>query len=671
MKKILALIAYFFLPFESGAQNDSLQIRIHETFAGASGLLTKVHAEFAQSSVFKSQRELEYWIDFKIAANLPRDLRDTLQNKIANAFVYYANYYKNKIAKKFPRECKIALYPAFEGPRRDINFDPKNFYAKQTIKIRNEEEILIIEADNVVIKKSALEVARVQIPDTRIDIALAYQLPASSYDQSVGLQNEKLSHSIHDLVNTFWSIHSEKIKQNPADAGYSYVALNEDIFRENIFKSLENNGDARGTSMFQNFLTHFLGNYNVKYYPNIPIDDTTTSHPPSSSRTQQLDPRKLENYSLGVVSASKKDYDARKALIPTFKHFTTTQNFSLREIVIAFESELFRRDIRVRFNKVYEHKPELADKFVDDILRFFYGFTTAITIQDVDRIREFYHDMAIRSFFPGQSSSLENKRVVSFGAGEIAKRFNEKLRQRDREIYMTLNEGNAKNNTPSTVWIYMQQEEKFEPKVISDIAANNDDLETLRHLPAYLMTVNTIQRWRTIRRKDQRLALNDKAEVEFTLLCLNMENLREQLNNTPEQAFDKITIFTLASYLQDLRLDMYEGEEEELKTYYKNLWNYLEENRQKTLVASASSDENERQDFFKFLSSSERFTLVIENLRKFMDDDLRSKVHNRRFLFNVCYLKILYQITRDQGDIKMSQGPESEVLLKRIKLEQK
>ena len=66
------------------------------------------------------------------------------------------------------------------------------------------------------------------------------------------------------------------------------------------------------------------------------------------------------------------------------------------------------------------------------------------------------------------------------------------------------------------------------------------------------------------------------------------------------------------------------------------------------------------------ICSVNRFREILPDLRNFFKSETRIDVHNRRFLFNICYLKILYQYTYDKKSKKLYMEPDKEILFHKL-----
>lgn len=637
---IISLILLLKFVSRVHAQDKNLNNFLFDRYTFNNGILVKVQNFYQQHNSFLKNKIAFFIIKIYVDSTVESSTIQYLENIIEDAFIDFNDKSKNEYTfPKRPRfyygseEFSIIKYDLF------YQSNQVRYYALQELYISKDKNIIKLKANNVKISIYNIDgsINHYDVENTNVDLS-GELIPSEMIDFSSSNSNEKIAQEIDDLINIFWEIHEIKKQNNITYLKHDFVRQNEEIYNNYIKYKLSKICRPRTELQFNNFLTRFLGNANVEFFDSLPINDQKFDLI-STERIQKSDITKYENYSLYKISASTKHHKFLK--LPSFAHWATIKDGMLHDIFITYPSERYFNDILFPLKKIFGM--ELGQKFYDDISRFLYGFTSALTIQDIDWLNEFYHDLSIRSYFPSISDSRFSPRKISIGKTNIFKAY-ESLYERNYEVYVTLNEGKAAINRPSTAWV-LEGEENFNNwKSLGMISYNKKLSDSFKKSPAFLMTINLELIWRTIRRIDQRPVLIDTSSVEYTLLCLNMMQIN---NSIDERRFDKLSVFVLGSYLLDLWNDMYPEEKLFLKTNYSNIFCYLSENE--TILNSISDNENDRNiiKVTNRLMSTERYNLILDELKEFYSSKLRREVHNRRFLFNITYLKILYQYTYD------------------------
>jgi len=636
-----------------------ITVQIYEKYTVSNGILPTVY-NFWDTKIEKSHGEqLSFFIILKLDSCVSTKQVKEIKESIDQAF---SDFSDNSTIRGIPN-CPIYNVFGREAVFSDIQAfinvvdSVKRYYAVQELTINCQEHTLAIQADSVSFHIYSHE-------GTLLDNKL---IKNTSYNKNgvVQSQDEKRENSnvlivIDSLMNVFWDEHELLKPTNSPIYRFNYVRLNEDIYHDKIKNSLKENKVARTKVIHHifHFLTRFLGNAHVDFYKKIPINAVNKEDYLSSNRIQELDVTALENYSMYKISASQKRHD-NIPFIP-FGHWVTIRDGKLCELFFVYESNAYLRDINRPLQRIFGGP--LGEKYYHDMSRFFYGFTTALTIQDKDWISEYYDDLAIRSFFPKDSDSEINSRVIAVGKDPIIQGY-EYLKNKNYEIYVTLGAKDEQDQRLSAAWVYLDQDKKNSLRVISEDSTLKRQIEKL---PAFLLDVNMKQRWITLARNHQTINLDDLATVNFTLLCMNMNKLSEWLEG---ESFDALTIFTLGSYLQDLWNDMTPAEAAQVGREFSNLNKYLKHNKSlcekisfKTLDKEIVQKYTDKyQEVVDEICSINRFKEILNDLTRFFRSDLRNEVHNRRFLFNICYLKILYQYTYDKKSKELKMEPNREI----------
>lgn len=657
MKCILVIL----IVLNSHLFSASIEESLCEKYKSDEGILSKVYIELEKLTPCKFNEKLIFYIKIDLDTSINNDQLEVLKDAIDYAF----NYKKENTKI----DCDLPTSPIYD-PEKSLPYftDDKCFYVQQTIKVTKRDLKIYIEAKNVTFieydKTSTSDViAKIgkQIENTSIDIKGSFnnQKPKK---ENQSFSNEKIIVPLDNLINRFWEEHEKLRLNNKSYLKSNYLEINKKIYKENIKDVISKIANTRNEEKFKNFLVNFLGNENVTFYEYVPQNQK--KYPFYKLRDQEIEMEKFENYSLYKTSSSEKKHNKINFL--PFGHYITISDSTFKEILIVYESQRYVSHLQLPLNIIFKEN-ELGEKFYHDISRFFYGFTTALSIQDFDWISEFYHDLAIRSFFPGVSDLKICERKVRVSKDSIVARYNQ-LFIKGYEIYVTLNEsGINENHNVSTTWIYLNNK-----RLPLEVAAESELKNLIMEMPAFYLETVMDQKWKSIRREDQVVRLEDKAKVYFLLLCLNIDNL---LNWIRLKDYDFLTIFSLGGYFSDLYQDMIPNEKTIFEKKYPNVFKFviyhLNELKKiqywenPNLVSFKEEMQLIINDYNEKMLSSKSgniFDNVTDELESFFLSDLRKNVHNRRFLFNICYIKILYQYTYDKNE-KIIATPKGELFI--------
>jgi len=638
----------------------SLNNKIFETLSSENGILSKVYKYYQSKDPWIYNERLLYHVDI--------DLDTTINTVEINKIQELIKWSFNKARDVYPDsdETKKGIpdLPILKEQNiRKYFDDPYIYFAKQTILISKSKAFITVNIDTAIFYKISSENVindRVKIPNTAATLSGILELPRK-INYNFLTRHKYITNLVDSLIQSFSKQHTFQKKFNDPALKANYVQQNEDIFKKYIKPPLEKIASPEAVIHMEKFLTRFLGNEYAIFYDHFPIYNPEFDVL-ETDRIQDANVEAFENYSLFLVNQSEKKSNNTDFGLPTFKHYLTITDRSLYDIFITYPSTKYSNDLFDPLIAIFDST--LGKKFYHDIIRFFYGFTTALTIQDFNWINDHYLDLAIRNYYPS-ISDINSRRLVSIGEAEITRGY-KSLDKKGREVYVTLNEGVCGNERLSTAWILFHQ---FSERSLSEISLDNNLSNSFIQNPAFILKVKMDQRWRTIDRRTQSIKLNDSTRVDFTLLCMNIDRLNNWLS---QNSFDRLTIFTLANYFQDLFNDMYPNEKVSFERDYQELYQYLEKNKQllnripiitvneEVFQKSKDSFLRPYREILPILSSRERFETILSDIRRFYISTLRKDIHIRRFLFNICYIKIFSQISKVDGENRFFIKPTKE-----------
>ena len=659
MKKLIKLIFILLFTisgFNVYSQNIPVEDNIFKKFTSENGILCKVYSSWDSLTLHTQGERLIFYILFNIHpdSKINGAFRNSLERTLTNAFdQIYLKLNRNGIPKlpilNMPDEKSInSSIQRWISKAKGI----EHFYAIQKLNINSNGKLITIKANNVELRKynvdSVLD-SFLNVENTKINVSGIF-IPPSPPSDNIPKENETIARAVDSQINIFWENHENQKDKKYNYLKYNYLDLNEDIFKNDLKNSIDSLAPPVVSNTASNFLTRFLGNAHVTFYDSIPIN-TKEYDCEHTCRVQNTDLSEHEKYSLFRISASHKSH--KKIKFPQFTHYVTIKDAKLRELFITYHSERYLSDISLPLESIFGDT--LGQKFYYDIVRFFFGFTTALTIQDFDWIVKFYNDLAIRNYFPGLSDERFGQRSEVIGKANITEGY-KYLFEKGYEVYVTLNEGNHTNTTQSTTKVYLEDEWKS----LDLISSNKSEANRLKNRPAFYLMIKMEQIWRTIQRWNQEIRLEDKANVNFTLLCLNTKQLENWIE---EGKYDEHTVFTFGFYLRDLWDDMLNNEKIEFRDKYLSLYQFLNENNAFLDELRSNNSKKNIKSVHKKLSSVRRFKNVKKcDIENFLISNLRNRVHNRRFLFNICYLKILYQYTYDSKTDQLTKVPNRNLM---------
>lgn len=649
MKKLIGLLLFAYA-ISCFGQEKTIITSIHEIYT--TEILTKVYDQFTSDKPCTQKEELLFIIQLKGYNELSADELVKIQDAIDVAFEQTELAYKTK--------CSIPTAPIYVDGKDFIFPDlDKYFYVEQEVRLSKKKDVIIFRGNTACFfkyDKNGIKIPGKKIANTHTEKRGKLAVSKIEKPKDLEKENENKAELIDNAIDRFKAIQDIEVNKQSPIKGKDYVDLCERIFEDSIRVFIEPFALRRDLVSFKNFLTHFLGNAYMTYHDSIPKDSKKYQldyH--KTDRVQEPNAYDNENYSLFKISASEKQH---KIKLPTFSHWVTIQDVMLRESIIGCASQRYIQNICLPLQEIYGET--VGQKLYDDIIRFFSGFSTALTTQDINRLYDYYHDIAIRNFYPGNSNSRKNIRTKAIRDSAIVARY-AMLEKKGYEIYMTLDEGEFVN-AESKVEVALPESTVNLKDVIGD---NEHLIDELKKMPAFLLEFYLEQKWRTIVRYNQETNLEDEAMVNFNLLCLNMSEFIQWLSSDVEDnEVNRLTIFTFFSYLHDLFKDMNNDEKAEFRNTYSEVYDYLRQRiNESKKMPSKLEDIKEIKEVYRNISSVEKFNEVRANMGAFMNCDLRNDVHNRRFLFNLCYLKIIYQYTYDNEKKENIGKPNDEMSL--------
>lgn len=676
MKKIFTIfiISFYFGSYIHGAY---IEEDILNKLSAENGILSRIYDHFTSENLCIHNEELYYYIITTLDTNITNDEKKKITEVIDKAFEIKYEVYRIKTKCTIP---KFPLYITSENqiePTTIKEYSDKDYFfiIKQNLKISKIDSIVSVKIDTAIYYKVSSEnitIDRATIKNTCASLDGKLYIPSKITYMPID-KHRSITEKVDNLIKIFWDQHEIQKGNNDPYLGSDYVKQNETIFNAFIKPHLSKIASSKAVDHVYNFITRFMGNEYVIFYDFFPINNKSIDlH--ATARMQNLDIAKNEYYSLYKINVSEKKHVDYNFKLPSFSHYVTITDTSLFDIFMTYPSEKYENDLFKPLITMFDST--LGEKFYHDIARFFYGFTTALTIQDFKWIDDFYLDIAIRNYYPGKSY-LNARRKVAIGNSAITKGYRHLFEEKRYEIYVTLNEGTYYDKKRvSTTWVYLQQYGEQSMKQISDKENLSD---SFIHMPAFILKIKMDQKWHTIDRINQGINLEDTADVYFTLLCMNMDQLNTWLSI---KNYDQFTIFTLTSYLQDLWNDMLPSEKRILRINFTELHKYILENEQifkeiKPITITEEQFHKSRDFYLKpykeklpQLASRERFNVISNEFQKFFNSSLRVDVHTRSFLFNICYLKIFCQITKVDQEKTFFIDPKTEKIFYELILEE-